>query len=78
MHELMTSPTVVEASFMGPLLFANETYRETLPIIDKSGVPSAPAVNPGNNTWLCDYEHGSQHPISSISYMTSDPIFQAE
>ena len=79
MHELMTSPTICRGLIypLGALLFTNETYRETLPLI-ASGLPSAPAVNPGSNTWLYDYEHGSQHSISSISYMTSDPVFQTE
>ena len=63
---------------MGALLFTNETYRETLPIIDASGITAMPAANPGNNTWLYDYEHGTQRGISSIPNITSDPVFQAE
>lgn len=64
---------------MGALLFSNETYRETLPLIDASGLPSLPFGNGEHDTWLYEYQTGHvQHSTSSISNTTSSPLFQAE
>jgi hypothetical protein len=64
---------------MGALLFANETYRETLPIIDASGLPSMPFVNGGNTTFLYDYKTGLvEHSATTIPTLTSSSSFQAE
>lgn len=67
---------------MGALLFANETYRETLPIIHASGVSVIPFPNisDGRN-WLYDLKSGSvtvQQAESSILNLTKDQNFQAE
>ena len=63
---------------MGALLFSNETYRETLPIIDASGLPALPFANNGKN-WLYDPESGHvQQANWSLSSLTATPKFQAE
>jgi len=65
---------------MGALLFTNETYRETLPIIDASGVPAIPFGNISDEkSWLYDPESGSvQQAESSLSNLTKSPRFEAE
>jgi hypothetical protein len=63
---------------MGALFFSNETYRETLPIIDASGLPSIP-FNHNTKNWLYEYKSGHiQRSNSSISKLTSHHSFQAE
>jgi len=63
---------------MGALLYSNETYRETLPIIDASGLPSM-AFGNGGDTWLYDYQTGhAQLSTTSITNTTSSSLFQAE
>jgi hypothetical protein len=62
---------------MGALLFSNETYQNTLPIIDASGLPSFPFGNDEDDTWLYDYKTGHVQESTS-SNMTSSPLFQAE
>ena len=65
---------------IGALIFTNETYRETLPIIDASGVSAIPFANisDGKN-WLYDPESGYvQQAESSLSNLTKSPLFQAE
>jgi len=63
---------------MGALLFSNQTYRETLPIIDASGLPSMPFGNGGGEDWLYDYKTGHVQHDASSSFNTSSPLFQAE
>jgi hypothetical protein len=64
---------------MGALIFSNETYRETLPIIDASGLPSMAFGNRGAGNWIYDYGTGHvQDSTSSISNIMSSSLFQAE
>jgi hypothetical protein len=62
---------------LGALLFSNETYRETLPIINSVGVPSMPFGR--TNLWLYDWRTGylEQSPLP-ISTLTQNSLFNAE
>jgi hypothetical protein len=63
---------------MGALFFMNETYRETLPIIDASGL-SATSFSNNMQDWLFDSKSGHvQQATSSWSNLTKSPLFQAE
>ena len=64
---------------MGALFLSNGTYRETLPIIDASGVSAIPFSNFSGDNWLYDPESGLvQQPNQSLSVMIKTPLFQAE
>jgi hypothetical protein len=65
---------------MGALFFTNETYRETLPIIDASGVSAIPFANISDEkSWRYDPESGDvQQAESSLSNLTKSPKFQPE
>jgi hypothetical protein len=64
---------------MGAAFFSNETYRETLPIIDASGLPAIPFSNFSNgNEWLYDPKSGSVGQSKVLPTMTKSPLFQAE
>lgn len=64
---------------MGALLFSNETYQNTLPIIDASGLPSLPFGTGEDDTWLYDYKTGHvQESTSSITNITSNSLLQVE
>lgn len=63
---------------MGALLFSNQTYRETLPVIDASGVPSIPfAYN--SSMWLYEWRTGytEESPVT-FSELTSHAHFKGE
>jgi hypothetical protein len=62
---------------MGALLYSNETYQETLPIIDAAGVPSAP-FGYTSSLWLFDWRTGDVEQESSISSLTQNSLFKAE
>ena len=65
---------------MGALFLSNETYRETLPIIDGSGLSAIPFANfsDGNN-WLYDPQSDYvQQAKWSLLTLTKSPLFQAE
>ena len=62
---------------MGALFYSNETYRETLPIIDASGVSAMPFSNFSGNSWLYDSESGLVQQLNP-SLMIKTPLFQAE
>ncbi len=51
---------------MGALLFSNETYTETLPIILKSGLPFQPFAYTSKG-WLFDWRTGvvNESPVSA-------------
>ena len=61
---------------MGALFFMNETYRETLPIIDASGL-SATSLSNNLKDWLFDSKSGHVQQ-TSLSSLTKSPLFQAE
>jgi len=64
---------------MGALLFTNETYRETLPIIAVSGVPAIPFSFSDQKNWLYDPESGHvQQAELSLTNLAKSPNFQAE
>ena len=64
---------------MGALLFTNETYRETLPIIDVSGVSAIPFGISDKKNWLYDPKSGSvQKSEISLSDLAKNSDFQAE
>ena len=65
---------------MGALLFTNETYHETLRIIDASGVSAIPFGNVSDQkSWLYDPESGHvQQAQSSLSDLTTSPKFADE
>ena len=64
---------------LGALFFSNETYRETLPIIEASGLPAIPFSNFSNgNNWFYDSKTGSVEQSQLLSTMTKSPLFQAE
>jgi hypothetical protein len=66
---------------MGALFFSNETYRETLPIIDASGLTAIPFSNFTNpNNWLYDpsLKTGAVEQSRLFFDMTRSPLFQAE
>ena len=63
---------------MGAILFSNETYRETLPIIDASGISSFPFAR-NSTDWFYDYKTGHvQRENSSRFNMTNNHLFQKE
>ena len=63
---------------MGALFFMNQTYRETLPIIDASGVSAMPFSHDVKD-FLFDSSSGHvQQEAQSQSSMTKSPSFQAE
>jgi hypothetical protein len=65
---------------MGALLFENDTYHETLPIIDASGLSAMLFTNisDGRN-WRYDLPSGHvQQAEISISDLAKNPKFQAE
>lgn len=63
---------------MGALLFSNATYRETLPLIDASGVPSMP-FSYNSSLWLYEWRtgHTQESPIT-FTALTSNSLFKAE
>lgn len=63
---------------MGALLFSNVTYRETLPIINASGLQAFPFENNGKN-WRYDPDSGYvQQTNVTNGNLTRLPVFQAE
>lgn len=63
---------------MGALLYSNETYRETLPVIDASGVTSFPFAYT-SPVWLYDWRTGDTEELSlPLSELTSHALFQKE
>ena len=64
---------------MGALFFMNDTYRETLPIIDASGLPTFPFSTSNNvNEWVFDSKSGHVQQMTSQSSLTKSPLLQAE
>jgi hypothetical protein len=63
---------------LGALLFSNETYRETLPVIDASGLPSFPFAYTSKQ-WLFDWRTGFVEESGMlISELTKTPLFKQE
>jgi len=63
---------------LGAILYSNETYRETLPLIDASGLTSIPFDHKTKN-WLYDYKTGHvTRASSSLSNFTDSSSFTAE
>src|ERR1700733_13996121 len=63
---------------MGALFFMNGTSRETMPIIDASGLSIMPFTNNVKN-WLFDSNSSQvQQAAWSSSTLTQSPLFQAK
>jgi hypothetical protein len=63
---------------MGALLYSNQTYRETLPVIDASGVSSF-AFGYTSPQWLYDWRNGYTEEVSTpLSEMTANELFKEE
>jgi len=63
---------------LGALLFSNETYRETMPLIESSGLSSIPFAHDSKN-WFYDYKTGHvQRANSSLFNLTNSHLFQKE
>ncbi|KAJ7491805.1 FAD/NAD-P-binding domain-containing protein [Mycena galericulata] len=63
---------------MGALLYSNETYRETLPVIDASGVSSF-TFGYTSPEWLYDWHNGYTEEISTpLSELTANELFKEE
>ncbi|KAJ7681404.1 FAD/NAD-P-binding domain-containing protein [Mycena rosella] len=63
---------------MGALLYSNQTYRETLPVIDASGVSSF-AFGYTSPEWLYDWRNGYTEEVSTpLSELTANELFKEE
>jgi hypothetical protein len=63
---------------LGALLYSNETYRETLPVINAAGLPSSP-FGYNSSLWLYDWRTGHvEQQSSSLATLTQNSLFQAE
>jgi hypothetical protein len=63
---------------LGALLFSNETYRETLPIVKASGLPSFP-FEYTSKPWLFDWRTGFvEQAAAAVSELTKVPLFKQE
>ncbi|KAJ7917281.1 FAD/NAD-P-binding domain-containing protein [Mycena leptocephala] len=63
---------------MGALLYSNQTYRETLPVIDASGVSSF-AFGYTSPQWLYDWRSGYTEEVSTpMSELTANELFKEE
>jgi hypothetical protein len=63
---------------LGAILFSNETYRQSLPIIDASGLTSMEFGHTTKN-WYYDYKTGHvKRSTTSLSELTKSHLFKAE
>jgi hypothetical protein len=63
---------------LGALLFSNKTYRETVPVVDASGVLATP-FSYDRPTWSFDWRTGVVVPQPvPIASLTRHPLFVAE
>lgn len=76
--ELMTELSRGLFHPLGAILFSNETYRQSLPIIDASGLTSMEFGHTTKN-WYYDYKTGHvKRSTASLSELTKNHLFKAE